>query len=184
MPIRRTNPRAAIFAVGTFLLGALFVVGVFVLAVGKATESGRFEVNLGSDIFDAGSAQQRAMSIAQDGPLLFSDVAGGQRDIFLQHEGPDPTKGWLAFDARKPGLPRSCQLVWQADLGNFRDTCGGAEVAANGEGLPRYGVEVTEQGNVVIRFNPDRRGTTTTPPPGTDGSPAMTTTTILVTGSR
>lgn len=181
-PVRKTNPRTVLFAVGTFVIGALFVVGLFVFSVGKASESGKFEVNLGSDTFDAGNNQLRADSIASDGPFLFSDVAGGQRDIFLQHEGNDPNKGWLAFDARRPGEGRNCQLVWEKAERRFRDSCDGTFVAANGEGLPHYAVEVTDKGNVVIRLNPDRRPTTTTAPPSTGEQ--QTTTTIRVTGSR
>ncbi|MBI2704471.1 MAG: hypothetical protein HYX32_04170 [Actinobacteria bacterium] len=182
MPVRKTNPRTVIVAVGTFAIGAILVVGLFVFAVGRASESGRFEVKLGSDTFDAGSSQLRAESIAADGPFLFSDVAGGQRDIFLQHEGDDPKAGWLAFDARKPGEPRDCQLVWEKGDNRFRDSCDGTFVAANGEGLPRYPVEVNDQGNVIVNLNADKpKITTTTVPPATDE--ISTTSTIKITGA-
>jgi hypothetical protein len=181
-PVKKTNSRTVIFAVGTFAIGAILVLGLFVFAAGRATESGNFEVKLGSDTFDAGNNQLRADTIGRDGPLLFSDVAGGQRDIFLQHEGGDPNQGWLAFDVRKPGERRECQLVWEKTEQRFRDSCDGTFVAANGEGLPHYPVEVNDKGNVIVNLNADKpRPTTTTSPPVTD-EPSSTTT-IRVTGA-
>ncbi len=180
-PVRTTSPRTVILAMITFLVGALVVVVLFVFAVGKATESGRFEINLGSDTFDAGTAQLRAESIGHDGPLLLPDVAGGQRDIYLQHEGSDPDRGWLAFDARRPGAPRDCQLVWDRSRESFGDSCDGSAVPPDGNGLPHYPVEVTDQHHVVVNLNPERKRPTTTT--ASTAPESTTSSSIRVTGA-
>ena len=85
-PVKQTparSPRSMVLAVGGVVLGIALVLGLFVLAIPSLTESDTIEVKLGDDQFDAGSAEQRARAIEDDGPLLFSDVAGRQRDIFV-----------------------------------------------------------------------------------------------------
>jgi hypothetical protein len=175
-PVEQTkarNPRSMVLAVAGVVLGIVLVLVIFVVAVPSLTESGKVEVKLGSDTFPAGSAESRSRTIAEDGPLLFSDVSGGQRDIYLQHIGDDPTTGWYAFDARRPGQSRDCSLGWQAEAEEFLDPCDGTVVPADGAGLLAYPVTVTEDGKLVIDLNPDDADTTT--------SSSTTTSSILVT---
>jgi hypothetical protein len=119
-------------------------------------------VKLGSDTYDAGSATARAENISDGGPLLFSDVSSGNRDIYLQHIGDDVTTGWYAFDARRPGQARNCTLSWQASLSNFQDPCDGATIAADGTGLLSYPVTITDKGKVIVDLRGDAVETTTT----------------------
>lgn len=161
-PVQQTptrSPRTMVVAVGGIALGIALVLGLFVFAIPSLTESGTVEVQLGDDTFDAGQAERLAPSIDRDGPFLFSDVSSGQRDIFLQHTGTSATEGWLAFDARRPGQPRDCSLVWQRDTRDFRDPCDGTVVPADGTGLLSYPVTVTEEGGVIVDLIPDEPGT-------------------------
>jgi hypothetical protein len=151
-----------VLAVGGVVLGLVLVILLFVLAIPSLTESGTVTPNLGVDTFNAGSAESRSRSIARDGPFLFSDVAGRQRDIYLQHIGDDPTTGWYAFDARQVGQPRECSLEWQADDAEFRNPCNGSTVPADGTGLIAYAVVVNDDGNVILDFRGDDETTTTT----------------------
>lgn len=160
-------------AVAGVVLGIVLVLVVFVVAVPSLTESGKVEVKLGSDTFAAGSAEARSATIAETGPILFPDVSGRQRDIFLQHIGDDPATGWYAFDARRPGQSRDCSLEWKADAEEFVDPCDGTVVPADGTGLLTYEVTVTEDGKLVIDLNGDDGSTTT--------SSSSTTSSILVT---
>jgi hypothetical protein len=153
-----------VLAVGGVVVGIALVLGLFVWAIPSLTESETIEVNLGEDEFDAGSAEARSASIAEDGPLLFSDVASGERDIFVQHIGDDPAEGWAAFDARRPGQPRECSLRWEPDPGRFVDPCDGTVVPADGEGLLSYPVEVTEDGELIIDLTPDEQSPDTSSP--------------------
>jgi hypothetical protein len=177
-PVRQTNPRTVVIAVATFALGAIAVLVVFLVAVNKTSGSGSIQVNLGDETFNAGDAESRAQTIADGGPILFSDVAGGQRDIFLQHQGGDVKTGWLAFDVRTPGQARDCMLQWDNTAKAFHDSCGGATFPADGGPLPHYPATVNDDGDVIVDLNPDKkRPTTTTAPPETS-----TTSTIKITG--
>ena len=128
----------------------MLVLALFVVAIPGLTESGKVEVQLGPERFDAGPADARAAEVAERGPILLADVAGNQRDVFLQHTGSDAAVGWLAFDARKPGTTRECTLEWQVDTSAFVDPCDDSVVDARGEGLTQYSVEVSDDGYVIV----------------------------------
>jgi hypothetical protein len=138
---------------------ALVVAGVAVvlligvaLAVALLAERGTVEVRLGDDTFDAGGAERIAAEIAERGPVRYSDVSGGDRDIWVQHLGDDPETGWYAFDLRPPGTPRDCVAEWEADAEVFVASCSDEEFPADGDGLPQYPVTV-EDGRVDIDLN-------------------------------
>jgi hypothetical protein len=178
-PVRKTNPRTVVIAIATFTVGAIGVLVLFAVAVGKTSETGSIEVKLGDETFDAGDATLRTDAIRDGGPILFSDVAGGQRDIFLQHQGGDVAKGWLAFDVRRAGQSRDCVLQWDRTANLFHDPCDGTTVSADGTGLTHYPADVNTDGDVIVDLNPDKkRATSTTAPPETS-----TTSTIKITGS-
>jgi hypothetical protein len=175
-PVKQTkarNPRSMVLAVAGVVLGIVLVLVVFVVAVPSLTESGKVEVKLGSDTYSPGSAEAKAKTIDRDGPILLPDVSGrNERDIFLQHLGDDPTTGWYAFDARRPGQSRSCSLEWQSATREFRDPCDSTIVSADGAGLIAYTVTVDDGGNLVVDLNTDQDTTTTS---------SSTTSSILVT---
>ncbi|HEY6532297.1 MAG TPA: hypothetical protein VIY72_08345 [Acidimicrobiales bacterium] len=157
-PVRQSKtrgPRSVVLAVGGVTIGVVLVIALFIVAIPSLTESGKIEVKLGDDVFDAGSAESRSKSIAADGPFLFGDPSGRTRDIFLQHIGDDPTQGWYAFDARRPGQGRDCPLDWKADQDRFVDRCDGTVIPADGTGLIDYPVVVTENGALVVDLNPE-----------------------------
>jgi hypothetical protein len=151
-PVKQSNPRTVILAIGGAVLGVAGVIALLLFALQQGSGTGEVEVRLGPDRFDAGPAEQRARAIEADGPILFSDPAGRDRDIYLQHLADRPEEGWVAFDARRPGTTRACTLEWQPDEGHFIDPCDGSVIPADGEGLLHYRAEVTEEGTVVIDF--------------------------------
>jgi len=165
MPVqesRKRSARSVVMAVAGVAVGIVLVLLLFVVAIPSLTESGTVEVKLGSDTYDAGSATARAENISTGGPLLFSDVSSGNRDIYLQHIGDDIATGWYAFDARRPGQGRDCTLSWQASLSNFRDPCDGAVIAADGTGLLSSTVTISDNGKVIVDLRGDAVETTTT----------------------
>jgi hypothetical protein len=175
-PVKQTKitPRTLAIVAVSSMIAALGLLAFVLISVPKLSESGQIEVKLGADRFDAGNNERRAESIAADGPLLFSDVAGGQRDIILQHLGEDPNTGWYAFEARRPGQGRECFLRWNAARQEFDDECGGSAVPADGAGLVQFPIEITSKGNVIIDLNAERRraGTTSTSIPISGSLPA------------
>lgn len=150
-PVRQQKPRSGrslVLGVTGLVVGLIAVLALFIFAIPTLTEQERIEVRLGDDVFVAGSADRLAEAIREDGPIPFADVAGGDRDVYLQHLGDEPTEGWFVFDARRSGQPRDCTLEWTGE--HFEDPCDGTEVSADGEGLEQYLVEVTEDEEVVI----------------------------------
>ena len=162
-----------------FAIGGLAVAIVLLLAlvfgISKATESGKVELSPATNGFAVGNARVKAPLVEQDGPFLFSDVANGQRDLFVQHLGDDPTKGWSAFDARVPGSTRDCTLVWRQASRDFEDPCTKQVVPADGAGLPQYAVEVSADDQITVDLRSDRGTTSTTPGGAPPTSPLIVT---------
>ena len=143
----------------------LVLVAVMVWLAGS---SGQVEVRLGDRDFRELDAARISAEIAERGPVLFSDVAGGSRDIILQHLGADPESGWLAFEARRAGQDRRCFFEWQADSagesgdegdgdrdggGWFVNSCDPGDVVdARGTGLVQFPVSVVD-GDVRVDIN-------------------------------
>ena len=155
-PVEKRTPRSTTTAILVAAAGVVAALGLMLFMINLASRGGdSVDIRLGQDRFPAGPAESRAASIAKDGPLLWADLAGGERDIILQHLGDDPLTGWHAFSAAAPGKPRDCFLVWQADRQEFED-CDGDVVAADGEGLRTYPVEI-EGGKLFIDINAEFR---------------------------
>lgn len=148
----RRDTRSLLFAVGTLFVGIAVLLVVFIVAIPSLSRSGRVESRIGPGVFDAGPADQRAAAIADGGPLLFSDVATGQLDIWLQHVGQDPGSGWVAFAARRDGTSRDCTTRWDPYTATFTDPCDGTEIPPDGSGLTHYRVEVDADGYIAIDF--------------------------------
>ena len=157
---------------------ALAVSGVGVAAaiaiafgVAQLANQGRVDVRLGSDTFAQQDADDAADKIAEDGPILYADTAGGDRDIVLQHVGDDPDEGWIALAARPPGVARDCTIQSRDREGPFRlldadgevsGDCDGRELPPTGDGLPSYPVTVDADGNLDVDLNAEDRATSTT----------------------
>ncbi|MFP4513441.1 MAG: hypothetical protein ACLFRV_10905 [Acidimicrobiales bacterium] len=153
-PVERRSSSATTTAVLVGIAGVVAGLGLVILIVNLASEGGdNFEINLGDQRFQAGSADSRAASIAEDGPVLFPDVAGGSRDLILQHLGDESDEGWHAFSAQPAGKGRDCVLDWDDSAGDFVD-CDGERYPADGDdpALTRYPVEI-EGDTLVIDIN-------------------------------
>ena len=156
-PRKERNPRTVALGLIGVVVGIVLLLVVFVFAIPSLTESGNVE----------GEARHRHASTpasppsgprpsAADGPILFSDVASGQNDIYLQHLGDDDATG-LAGLRRPPhrDQPRLHARRGTSDGNQFTDPCDGTVVPADGSGLKQYQVVVTESGTVVINLDPD-----------------------------
>lgn len=163
MPVER-GPKidlrsAIILGISGVLMAGL--IGAFVLWL---SSTGGVEVQLGDDEFENLHTEDMAEEIADDGPILFSDVGGGSRDIYVNHLSEEVDEGWVAFAARQPDADRDCFLEWQPIDEVFIDPCDGTEIPADGGDLPHYGTYVENEGErLVIDLNGVRAPTTTTP---------------------
>lgn len=127
-------------------LGGVAVALVLFLVVAKVAGPKSTD-QAGSALFRVGSAQRWAKAVAEDGPILFPDLLGGSRDIFLQHLGGDD---WRAFEAHAPGAPRRCLVEWRPDSRQFVDACDGRAFPADGTGLVSYPASVDSKGQLVV----------------------------------
>jgi hypothetical protein len=142
---RRASP-ALIVAVLALLTAILVVVFVLRLA-----SNGTAKVQLGTDSFVIGPAARLAPT-ADRAPLLFQALRGTTLDIYVQHLGADPIRGWLAFQARRQGAPRTCTLQWQARTGTFLDPCDHQTYPPDGAGLPQFRVTIDSRGRVTVNL--------------------------------
>lgn len=153
----QVGSRRAVVVGAAGVAAGLVLVAVMVWLAGS---SGQVEVRLGDRDFRELDAARISAEIAEGGPVLFSDVAGGSRDIILQHLGADPESGWLAFEARRAGQDRRCFFEWQAGGGEagegggwFVNSCDPGDVAdARGTGLLQFPVSVVD-GDVRVDIN-------------------------------
>lgn len=183
MPVGRPTTRREVTAIALALGGVASAVLVGFLML-RVSDSRDVQVRLGDDNFYAGRVSRIAPEIIDRGPVLYSDVAGGDRDIYLNHLGSDPLTGWVAFDARPSESPRSCTLLWVANKEHFElfritkalgvgelppDRCAEEFWPADGAGLVTYPVTVAN-GAISIDLN----GQDDSPPsqPGTTSSVA------------
>jgi hypothetical protein len=166
-PVARSQAHAGRVLAVSIVGIALAVVAAFAIAV--LANRGSVEVRLGDDTFAGQDAEAAADRIAEGGPILYPDAGGGDRDIYLQHEGDDPDRGWLAFAARPPGAPRECTLRWEGGDDVFRlldpdgqesGACDGQEFPPDGSGLTQYPVTVRD-GKLDVDLNAADRTTTT-----------------------
>jgi hypothetical protein len=137
-----------VFGVVAVLLG---VVLLYVLSRLASTGTVQFQ---GDPVFDAGRTDSQAPAIERDGPILLGDVAGGDRDVYLQHLGGDEDRGWLAFDTRAPGASRDCAVRWVSEDDAFEDPCSGERYPPDGEGLRQYPVDVRD-GRLTVDLRRD-----------------------------
>lgn len=151
--------RAALVA----LVGVIVLFGALGLATFALKDTRSPDLRLGDQQFSAGDAKGLAEGIRKDGPRLYGDVSGRkERDMILQHLGPNPRKGWHAFLAAPVDKPRDCTWEWQASRRIFRARCDRSLTApADGKGLPKFEVRVVD-GRVKVDLNADQRRSTTT----------------------
>lgn len=123
---------------------ALVLAVVVVAAVLNAASSPNVKTHLGSSVFVVGKAKNLAKTVEDEGPLLFADAAGHQRDVFVQHLGTT----WSAFDAHPAG--RQCVLQYRARTRDFLDPCTNRTYAGDGAGLTHYRTSIDDNGRLVV----------------------------------
>ena len=108
-------------------------------------------VRLGKRVFVVGADARYAGIVDRDGPLLFQDLIGSNRDIYVQHLGP---KKWTTFSAIAPGASRECQLRWDPKAGAFNDPCvAGRTFPSDGAGLQHYVTTLDSKNRIVVDLN-------------------------------
>jgi hypothetical protein len=166
MPVAQSRGHAGkallISAVGVvILLGSLFLVA-------HLASKGDVTINLGDQRFDAGKVTNIATAIQRGNglPILYQDLVGKNRNLFVQHEGTDPAKGWVAFGAFNPDNP-ACGIAIDRQTNTLVGDCDHKAYATDGTGLRHYPTAV-ENGKLFVDLN--ELGSTTTAKPTTTSS--------------
>lgn len=159
MPVARGGSKSSRQAILVVVAGLLGVVAMafLVTRITSQASNGEITINVGDQRFRPGPAEVIADLVAEGGPLLFSDVASGDRDVIIQHIGENDEIGWFAFAARAADAARDCAVEWQEASETFEDSCDGTPYSAEGEGLLQYPVEVQADGVLVVDLNADSR---------------------------
>jgi hypothetical protein len=140
---------------------ALLVAGVGVavalglaFAVAMLASKGEVDIKLGDDRFDAGQVESIADSIEDEGglPLLYQDLVGGGRNVYVQHLDDDPTRGWAAFGAFDPDDP-SCAVSIDREAQVLVNECDESTTyPLDGTGL-RYYPTTVDGGRLLVDIN-------------------------------
>ncbi|HUP69407.1 MAG TPA: hypothetical protein VM142_06280 [Acidimicrobiales bacterium] len=141
----RTRARRSRAMVGGTLAGLALAALLVAVAVRYAAKNPE-KANLGSSVLPI-DADRVAKEVAERGPVLFKDPLNRDREIYVQHLGPDPDKGWVAVRAYASRISVDCLLRWDRSQRRFVDPCTKRSYPPDGEGLTTYPAPVT--GGVV-----------------------------------
>lgn len=133
------------------------IIGALVFAaVVNLVSSRKSGTTAGTDLYVVGDAKSLSGTVSRSGPLLFQDLLGNSRDIYVQHlagpSGPEPEGGddWHTFEAHAPGAARRCVLRWEPSSTRFVDPCDNRAYPADGTGLTTFPTHVDGRGRVVV----------------------------------
>jgi hypothetical protein len=151
VPTRRAKARSWI-AIATLAVVAAVLLLVFVLRLSHTTGA---KTHLGDSVFTVGRASAFAPKVDRDGPLLFPDLRTHSRllNVYVQHVGPTPSAGWLAFDAHTANA--GCLVALDRRTLALRD-CHGRTYPRDGGDLVHYKVTVGADGKVVVDLSQHR----------------------------
>ena len=148
---------------------ALLVAGVGVVValglafvVAQAASRGSVDIKLGDSRFNAGQLESVARAIDDEGglPLLFQDLVGRGRNLYVQHLDPDVRQGWVAFSAFDPDDP-SCAVVIDREARRLVSSCDASRTyPLDGSGL-RYYPTTVEGNRLYVDINELSTTTTT-----------------------
>jgi hypothetical protein len=110
---------------GIVALGMIFLVtwlAAVLISHGGAETTSR----LAPPVFEMGSAQARADSIAADGPIVLADLhtTRGDRSLVVDHTGDDPTNNWVVFWGYPADRTPACPVTQVRHTRSFLDCDG------------------------------------------------------------
>ena len=122
--------------------------------VALAASRGDVEINLGDERFNAGQTDRPPSEIEDGGglPILYQDLVGDDRHLFVQHLGDEPDEGWVAFSAFDPDDPTCPVLIDREDKILVNECDESVTYPLDGEGLRQYPVSV-EDGRIYVDVN-------------------------------
>jgi hypothetical protein len=159
MPVAQSRGHAG-KALAVAGVGVAVALGLAFL-VAQAASRGDIDVRLGDDRFDAGQVESIADRIEEDDglPVLYPDLVGRDRNLYVQHTEESPRRGWVAFGAFDPDDP-DCAVTLDRAAKVLVNACDeGTTYPLDGRGLRYYPVDI-EGNRLLVDIN--ERSTTTT----------------------
>jgi hypothetical protein len=154
---------------------ALFVGGWVLFAFSRFASKSPDKVQLGSRVFDLGSARLRASTIARTGPLFFNDLIQGGRSlpIVVLYLGMNPgakgvvdPKNFVALNAIPPIGTPACPVEWIKAKDRLVQPCTKLEFLPDGtlastqtvplngaKNMERFEVFLGKKGRLVVDLN-------------------------------
>jgi hypothetical protein len=159
MPVAQSRGHAgkALLVAG---VGVVVALGLAFL-VAQAASRGDVDIKLGDERYNAGQVESIADAIADEGglPLLFQDLVGGGRNLYVRHLDDNPMRGWVAFGAFDPDDP-SCAVQIDREAKVLVNACDETVTyPLDGTGLRYYPTQL-EGNRLFVDIN--ERSTTTT----------------------
>ena len=170
---------------------ALFFGGWVLYAFSRFASTSPEKVQLGSRVFDLGSARLRASTISRTGPLFFNDLVQGGRTlpVVVLYLGMNPgekgvvnPKNFVALNAIAPGATAACAVNWVKAKDRLVQPCSKVEYLPDGTlaeaqtaplagatDMERFEVYLGKKGRLVVDLN-RRFGQT---PPATVVTPTL-----------
>jgi len=166
MPIAQSSKTPARQAILVGLGATMGLLSILFLVTQADRLTGQGSTNLDLEVADGlfhpGNIERLSADIEANGPLFFSDLSGGDRDILLQHLGPSPKEGWFAIGARADDATRDCFVEWTPSSDAFVDNCDATHYPADGAGLPSYLLQIDAAGDLAIDLDAEQSNVTPT----------------------
>ncbi|MEX2294469.1 MAG: hypothetical protein WD691_11830 [Acidimicrobiales bacterium] len=141
MPVAQSRGHAG-KALLVATVGVVVALGLAFL-VAQAASRGDVDIKLGDERFNAGQIESISAAIDKDGfPLLFPDLVGRDRNIFVQHLEKGVRRGWVAFGAFDPDDPACTVSIDRTARVLVNDCDPGVTYPLDGAGLRYYPTSV------------------------------------------
>jgi hypothetical protein len=119
--LRSPLARAVVPVIGGMVVIALIFAGTWLVALRVDRPTA-----LAPQTFSVGSVENRARSIAEDGPILLPglNTSTGRHTVVLNHTGDDPTSQWKLFWAYPADRDETCLVEQVRGTADFVDCDG------------------------------------------------------------
>ena len=162
MPLPRlTTPFARAVVPVVAGIGLIAVIGAFTWGIAAFISRGGAETSerLAPSWLPLGPVERVSDEIGEDGPLLIPglNTTVGARSIVVDHEGDDPTQGWVVYFAYPADRDSACTIEQVRGSRQFTD-CDGRTVDVTDLAAPPSGVHPVVEDRQSLRL--DLRGLT------------------------
>ncbi|MFM8266402.1 MAG: hypothetical protein ACKOA2_00035 [Ilumatobacteraceae bacterium] len=160
--LRTPLARAVVPVLGGIGFFAVLGAGMWGVAALIADNSDRASDLLVPTYQELGRVDTISEVIADDGPIVLADLIGDDRNIVLDHTGPDPALGWAIYLAHPADRTAACPVEVVRGTRGFTD-CDGRTLDVSELALPPLGVRPIVSADGVLTLDlvaDDAEGTT------------------------